>query len=388
MPTAATRLATMRVVYVLPEPTPYRTPLLDRVAAEPGIDLHVVYASTSVQGRSWSLEPAHPHTILRGISFPGARRLLLHDYPVDLGIVRELLKRRPEVLVVAGWSTFAAQVALVWALLRRVPYVVSMESHDAEPRAGWRRELKRCVLPWLLTRAASVLVTGSLARRYAESFGVAPDRIGVWANTIDVEAVAAEVERLRLRRAELRAGLGIASDEVAVLCAARLVPEKGLDTLAAAAEGLPGVRVLVAGEGPERRTLESRAGLSLLGSLDAAALREAYAAADVFALLSRREPWGVVVNEAAASGLPLLLSDRVGAAADLLRPGENGELVPADDIPAARAALERLAADPVLRARYGERSRAIVSGWGYEPSVASFLAAVRTADDTHQRSRS
>ena len=53
-----------------------------------------------------------------------------------------------------------------------------------------------------------------------------------------------------------------------------------------------------------------------------------YVDADVFALLSRHEPWGVAVNEAAASGLPLLLSDRVGAAADLLRDGENGFLVP------------------------------------------------------------
>ena len=58
---------------------------------------------------------------------------------------------------------------------------------------------------------------------------------------------------------------------------------------------------------------------------------ERYALADVFALLSRHEPWGVVVNEAAACGLPLVLSDRVGAAYDLLEDGRNGRLVPVDD---------------------------------------------------------
>jgi glycosyltransferase involved in cell wall biosynthesis len=106
---------------------------------------------------------------------------------------------------------------------------------------------------------------------------------------------------------------------------------------------------------------------------------EAYAVADVFALLSEHEPWGVVVNEAAACGLPLVLSNRVGAAADLLVDGENGTLVAAGDVPAAAAAIRRLARDPELRAAQGARSREIVSGWGYGPSVESFVEAVRGA---------
>src|SRR5262249_17746437 len=96
-------------------------------------------------------------------------------------------------------------------------------------------------------------------------------------------------------------------------------------------------------------------------------------------LLSLHEPWGVVVNEAAASGLPLVLSDRVGAAYDLLAEGENGFVVPAGDVAAAASALRRLAIDPDLRRHAGLRSREIVCGWGYEPSVESFVAAVREA---------
>jgi glycosyltransferase involved in cell wall biosynthesis len=77
--------------------------------------------------------------------------------------------------------------------------------------------------------------------------------------------------------------------------------------------------------------------------------------------------------------LPLVLSDRVGAAHDLLAHGENGFIVAAEDVDATAAALERLAADPALRKAMGERSRELVRGWGYEPSVASFAAAVREA---------
>jgi glycosyltransferase involved in cell wall biosynthesis len=87
----------------------------------------------------------------------------------------------------------------------------------------------------------------------------------------------------------------------------------------------------------------------------------------------------VVVNEAAACGLPLVLSDRVGAAHDLLRDGENGTLVAAGNVAAAAAALRELAADPELRRAQGERSRELARDWGYEPSVEGFLEAVREA---------
>ncbi|HJS50018.1 MAG TPA: glycosyltransferase, partial [Gaiellaceae bacterium] len=106
---------------------------------------------------------------------------------------------------------------------------------------------------------------------------------------------------------------------------------------------------------------------------------ELYVAADVFALLSEREPWAVVVNEAAACGLPLVLSDRVGAAHDLLVDGENGFLVPAGDVDAAARVLRALASDPALRETQGARSRELARDWGYGPSVEGFLAAVREA---------
>ena len=119
----------------------------------------------------------------------------------------------------------------------------------------------------------------------------------------------------------------------------------------------------LAGEGPSgpgsrlaRRS--SACGLVLVGDVDWDRIVELYVAADVFALLSAREPWAVVVNEAAACGLPLVLSDRVGAAHDLLRDGENGALVPAGDVDAAATALRELAADPSAAPSRGPLARA------------------------------
>ena len=368
-----------RVTFVSPEPTPYRSPLLDRVAAAEEIDLTVVYAARTVAGRTWTVEPLHRAVFLDGVKVPGLRGVFRHDYPITPGIWRALREARPECVVVSGWSTFAAQVAIGWCRARAVPYVLLVESHDAGPKAGWRRRVKQSIVPTVVKGAASILATGSLARESMEALGAKPERIRVFANTIDVARFGERADRLAGRRQELRERFDIAEQVVTVLTVARLVPEKGVDVLlrAAARVGMP---VLVVGEGPERTALERLAAelgvRAAFAALPWESVVDAYAAVDVFALLSRHEPWGVVVNEAAACGLPLVLSERVGAGRDLLREGENGVFVPPDGADAAADALRRLAGDPDLRRVMGARSRELAAGFGYEPSVENLLAAV------------
>jgi glycosyltransferase involved in cell wall biosynthesis len=372
----------IRVAFVSPEPTPYRAPLLDRVAARREIDLTVIYAARTVAGRTWHVEPRHGAVFLDGRPVPGADRVLRHDYPLTPGIFRALRDARPDVVVVSGWSTFASQAALGWCRLRGVPYVLLVESHDSGPKAGWRRTVKETAVPPLLNGAASVLGVGTLARESVVALGADPARVRVFANTIDVSALAGRADRLAPRRPALRKDLGLSEDDVAVLCVARLAPEKGIDTLLRAVARAADARLvaLLLGDGRERTRLASLAGglgarAIFAGARPPDTVVEAYAAADVFALLSEHEPWGVVVNEAAACGLPLVLSDRVGAGRDLLADGENGLLVAAGDVERAAGALRRLAADRELRRRMGARSRSLVERWGYGPSVEALVEA-------------
>ncbi len=378
--------APIRVAAVFPEPTPYRAPLLDRVAASTEIDLTVIYAAGTVAGRTWRVEPKHRAVFLRGVRLPGAQRVLHHDYPVTPGVVGALTDAQPEVVVVSGWSTFAAQAAIAWCGIKGIPYLLVVESHDEGPRAGWRKTVKGTVVPPIVERAAGLLVTGALARDSMIARGAQPERVRVFANTIDVEDFGKQADRLAGRRPEVRHTLGVEPEDVVVLSVARLAPEKGLDVLvrAVAAADDPRLVLVVAGEGSERAGLvelarELSARLTLVGDVDWQRIVELYVAADVFALLSEREPWAVVVNEAAACGLPLVLTDRVGAAHDLLRDGENGALVGAGDVAAAARALRALAADPQLRRAQGARSRELAGDWGYGPSVEGLLEAVREA---------
>ena len=374
-----------RVTLVFPEPTPFRTEMLDRIAAtRPELDLTVLYAGSTVQRRTWTIEPRHHAVFLEGRRVPGLYRALRHEYPISLGVFGALAASRPEVVVVSGWSTFASQAAAAWCRARGVPYVLLVESNERDTRRGWRRAVKGVVVPPLLRRAAEVLVVGRLARESVIARGVGPERVSLFADTIDVHHFEKERERLEEQRGALRGEADLGPDDVAVLSVARLAPEKGLDTLVRAVSLAddPRLVLVLAGSGDERERLEQLAAeldvrLRFLPDVPWEHIVERFAIADVFALLSRHEPWGVVVNEAAACGLPLVVSDRVGAAFDLVVDGRNGALVPADDPEAAGLAIRTLAADPEWRRAAGQASREIMRDWGYEPSIENLVRVAR-----------
>jgi glycosyltransferase involved in cell wall biosynthesis len=378
----------IRVGYIAGEPNPSRAPHLDRIAQHYEIDLTVIYAAPTVHRREWTLKLNHEPIILRGPRVP-ATRLLHHDYPLTPQIWRLLDRERFDVLVIGGWSLMATQLAIVWAQLHRVPYLLISENHFREDRPRWISALKQVVLPRIVRPASGYLVTGTLAREHQLHYGARADEITIFPNTIDVALYSRRADQLRARHDELRHALGVADGAVVITQVSRFVPFKGPDEAieaVARARSLTEqpLHLVLVGSGPMRDELENRArdldlSATFTGWRSGDRLLEAYAATDVFALFSRREPWGIVVNEAAAFGLPLVLTEGVGAAADLLFPGDNGELVRSGDVDGQARAIAKLAADAELRRRYGQHSREVVASWGYEPSVATFAAAVKRA---------
>ena len=274
------------------------------------------------------------------------------------GVRRELESFRPGVIAVGGWNQPAFHQAARYARRSRVPLVVWTESTTRDQRSG--------ALPVELLRrrvvgaAAAFIVPGRAAAEYVERFGVAPERIVVAPNSID-PGFRALIESERRNRADLRRKLGL--DGCCFLCVSRLSREKGVDVLLRAFTDVPGELVVVGG-GPQEKELRRRAGpgVRMLGPLSSAELARWYAAADVFVLASRSETWGMVLTEAAVAGLPLVTSDAVGAAYDLVEPGVNGHRVPVGDEEALRDALRAVAADDALRLRAASRSHELAEG--------------------------
>ena len=267
---------------------------------------------------------------------------------VSRGVFRELNRFDPDAVGVGGWNQPAFWQTRAWCKLHRRPLVVWVEStaRDARSEArplAWARQA--------MVRAASgFFVPGRASFDYLRSLGVPADRIEVAPNAVDAHVFSAA--------AVDRGG----RDSCTFLYAGRLDPEKGLDTLLRAFESVPGTLVL-AGSGVDEPRLRELAGerVRFAGALDRDELVPLYAEADVFVLPSRSEPWGMVLNEAATAGLPLVATDGVGAARDLI--DGNGFVVPVDDAGALAEAMRRLAEDRVLRTQLGARSREVAAGF-------------------------
>lgn len=168
---------------------------------------------------------------------------------------------------------------------------------------------------------------------------------------------------------------GTPDDAPLALALGRLHPNKGLDILIRAAETIPGLFVWIAGEGPERETLQrlvDELGLKdrvkFLGwRNDRASL---FKTADFCVYPSREEPFGNVVVEAWASGTPLLTTASTGPRW-LVRDGEDALMTPVDDVEALAAAMKRLMASPELRVSLSDAGRRRVNEEFSEPAIVA-----------------
>ncbi|MGC0333308.1 phosphatidylinositol alpha 1,6-mannosyltransferase [Streptomyces sp. SAI-170] len=213
--------------------------------------------------------------------------------------------------------------------------------------AAWRR------IRSVHAAADLTLAPSSAARGDLEAHGI--PRVRLWPRGVDTVRFRPELRDEALRRELAPNG------ELIVGYVGRLAPEKHVALLAEAC-ALPGVRVVIVGDGPSRAQLtEALPGAVFLGRRTGDDLARIFASLDVFAHTGPFETFCQTVQEAMASGVPVV-APAVGGPLDLVDHGRTGLLVPPRDAGAVREAIAALAADPAARAAYGAAGRATVEG--------------------------
>jgi glycosyltransferase involved in cell wall biosynthesis len=299
-------------------------------------------------------------------------------------VVAEVARGRYDAVWVHGYSHLTTWLVAAVARATGARLLVREEQTLLHDRPFHKRVAKGVFLRTLLAKASGLYI-GENNRRYFARYGVPEERLFFTPYCADNERLQRSAAKLRSRRSELRSALGVAGDDPVILFCGKLIEKKRplilLEAFRRVREQLP-CRLLIVGEGELREQIEKTiAGnaipdVVLAGFRSQSELPEAYVAADIFALLSGlHETWGIVVNEAMNFGLPLVLSDKVGSAADLVCDGSNGFTVPSDDVDSAAAALLRLVADAKLRESFGVRSRAIVGRYTIEACANGVVAA-------------
>ena len=291
----------------------------------------------------------------------------------------------PAVVVVPGWASPAAWAAMQWCTQRRVAMVCMSEStsYDETP-AAWKRMLKS-----RLVRLFSAAFVGG--QRHVENLtqlGFAAERISFGYDAVDNDYFSTNVEATSANADETRRQLKLPAEFF--LASARFVEKKNLERLLEAfaryRNGGGTWSLVLLGDGPLRPALEKRrdelglgAHVLMPGFRQYAELPAYYALAGAFIHASLVEPWGLVVNEAAASGLPLLVSNRCGCAPELVRDGVNGFTFDPTNVHALATHMETVAAPDFPRAAFAAASRETVAPWGPGRFAQGLAQAIDTA---------
>jgi glycosyltransferase involved in cell wall biosynthesis len=238
-----------------------------------------------------------------------------------------------------------------------------------------QRRLHRLLAP----RADGFIVAGSQGVERLRALGVDPERVEVALQSADLSGLAA---------AAREGGAAGSGGPVRILAVGRLVPDKDLDVLidafAEAGFGEGEAELEIRGSGPleaELRAQAQRLGVpvSFPGPVASGELGAVYAAADVLALMSSYEPFGVTLREGAAAGLPLIASRRAGAVGDIAVEDENALVIEPGERGQIAAALRRLVREPDLRERLAAGSRAVTERHPLEADVEAWERAVLRA---------
>lgn len=229
------------------------------------------------------------------------------------------------------------------------------------------------------------LAIGSANRDYYLSHGVPDDKIFLMPYAVDNARFQSALDG----RQELSRALGLDPNRAVILYASKLQSRKRPWDLWRAYTELspngvdePSPYLILAGDGSERERLEAAVrerswnSVRFVGFQNQTKLPAYYALADVFVLPSEREPWGLVVNEAMNAAKAVIVSDQVGAAADLVEDAVNGYVVGVGDISALADRLRRVTADPDLARRMGAKSLERIARWDFEADVRGFRAAL------------
>jgi len=271
-------------------------------------------------------------------------------------------KVKPDVIAVPGWAPFYSHAAIKWAFKHDARIVVMTDSNQFDARRfAPAEQIKRSLLKF----TSAAFASGQHASDYLEALGVSKPAITLGYNCVD----NAHFKPSQPRQADL-----IPKSFLAV---GRLVERKNFHTLLEAYKiyltldrDTPPWQLVILGDGPEKDRLIYLAnilGLSNHVSFEGFAqyneLPAYYHRASAFVLASQVEQWGLVVNEAMAAGLPVLISNQCGCVRDLVVDGKNGFTFAPDDPDELARRMHGIATSPDLAQKMGENSAQLIKEW-------------------------
>jgi len=396
-------MAKLRLAYLVTHPIQYQAPLLRLVAAQPDLEFTAFFGSDfsarAFTAGEFGREIAWDTPLLEGYRYnvlpqfmappPGQQPPLDFWRPLNHGLAHRLAAGKFDALWIHGYAHWLHWWAMAVAKRRGIKVMLRDEATSiSASRSPAKRAAKRLFFGGLNRMVDAFLAIGTLNRRYYAENGVAPSRLFDMPYAVDNAHFRDGAARAAATRDVYRRELGLEPGRPVLLFAAKLIERKRPALLLAAFGRIcndPASRrpyLLFAGDGPLRPALEAQArsvapgAVHFLGFQKQSDLPRCYDLCDAFVLPSVQEAWGLVVNEVMCAGRAVVASDRVGAAPDLVWPGENGAIFRTDDVEDLARVLRTTLADPQRLAAMGRRSLEIIERWSFAEDIAGLRHAL------------
>ena len=377
-------------------PVQYHAPLYREIYNKQGIDSMVVYCSDI------GVRPLYQHEFMTTIKWDvslldGYNYVISRNYPVNQaggffsrvnpGIFRIVKRKKYDAILIQGYDNFSCWIAFIAAKISRIKIIwrgeATLRAHEIPP--PWKKWLKRLILLRFFRACDAVMYSCSGNKEYLEYYGVPEYKLFPLPCAVDNAYFQNERKRYLDKRSDILEGLGIDRGDLVVLFSARFTSRKRPHDLLEAVNklGHKDVTVLFVGDGIEKNSMESYAlkhniKAVFVGFQNQSELAKFYSIADIATVISDYDPSPKAMNEAMNFELPIIVTDIVGTAKDLVKHGENGFVVKVGDTDSIAAHIEYFYKDRGEVRRMGKKSLEIVGDWNFSEDAGWIEKAVQS----------
>lgn len=297
-------------------------------------------------------------------------------------IIQKLKEGSFDAVWIHGWNSLTNILAMFTAFNLKIPVLLRSESNLLNEKATIKTNIKKNILSNIFKKVSGFLSIGKYNSDFYLSYSVPNEKIFLVPYTVDNDYFINKANELKPRKDKLKEKHGIPKDLPVILFSGKLIPQKRpMDLLIAYSKVIQTTKsvLIFVGDGILRNELENYVKVNNLklvyfvGFKNQTEIPEFYALADVLALPSAYEPWGLVINEAMCFGLPVITSDKVGAAGDLVKEGENGFIYSCGDINSLSKLIQQLLTNNDLLISASKKSSEIIINWSFKQGLNGFL---------------
>jgi len=364
--------------------SPYRIPVFNELSYYLQNSFLVLFFSETVKEREWKIyyrKIRFNYKVLLSFSFQ--RKTDTFPYFFNPTLFFRLVQYSPEIIIIGGYHHLSCLIALLYTKFFKRRIILWCETNKYGYRLNY--PLKETYKRWFVKNCTGYIVPGKASYEYLLSLGAAVEKIWVAPNAVDNDYFSQTCNKYIETKETFKESKGY--PKTLILYVGRLIDRKGIFVLLKAFQILSqeqsdlGLLLIGSGEGKKQYKdfckTNNIKNVFFEGFVHQEELPAYYAMADVFVLPSYSEPWGLVLNEAMACKLPVISSNIVGAAEDLIINGKNGYIFNVGDIHKLVNCLEDILSDEQKRTGMGQMSLNIIRNYSPLKCAQGFIQAIR-----------